>query len=309
MSRILVTGANGFVGRAVVAALAAGGHPVRAAVRRTPLPPVPEAVEVVVHPDLERPIDWTPLVAGIDAVIHLAGIAHTRGVAPELYDRVNRLATGQAATAAARAGVGRFVFASSIRAQCGPAAEHVLTERDPPAPTDDYGRSKLAAEEAVRRSGVPFTILRPVLVYGPGVKGNFAALLRAAASRWPLPARLLANRRSLLGVANFVSALKFTLSAPATAGETYLVSDPGTPPTLAELIVALGKAQGRRPLLLPVPTGLIEIPLRIIGRSDLWERLGGNLQVDPGKLIAAGWQPAHDTYAGLAAMARAATVG
>ena len=276
--------------------------------RRPPRPPLPQAVEVVVHPDLEGQIDWAPLVAGIDAVIHLAGIAHTRGVAPERYDRVNRLATEQAAAAAARAGVGRFVFASSIRAQCGPAADHVLTERDPPAPTDDYGRSKLAAEEAVRRSGAPFTILRPVLIYGPGVKGNFATLLRAAASRWPLPVKLFANRRSLLGIANFISALDFTLSRPATAGEIYLVADPGTPPTLAELIVALGKAQGRRPLLVPVPTGLIEIPLRIVGRSDLWERLGGNLQVDPGKLIAAGWQPAHDSCAGLAVTAPATTV-
>lgn len=154
---------------------------------------------------------------------------------PHLYDRVNRLTVEQAAIAAARAGVSRFVFVSSIRAQCGPSADHALTERDPPAPTDDYGRSKLAAEDAVRASGTAFTILRPVLLYGRGVKGNFATLLRAAGSPWPLPVRQFNNRRSLLGIDNFVSALSFVLSAAATVGGTYVVADPGIPPSLSEL--------------------------------------------------------------------------
>jgi nucleoside-diphosphate-sugar epimerase len=301
-----MTGASGFIGRAAIAAFAQHGYALRAAVRRPPEPAFPGGVEVMLHPDLSQSFDWRPLLDGVDQVIHLAGIAHAgRGVAAELYDRVNRLATAQLAVAAAAAGVKHFVFVSSIRAQSGPAADHPLTERDEAAPTDAYGRSKLAAETAVRSAGVPFTILRPALLYGPGVKGNFALLLRAARSPWPLPVKDFVSRRSLLGVENFVSALSFVLATPAAMGETYVVADPGMPPRLPDVIVTLRKAQGRRPLVLPLPPRYVEIPLRLMHRDDLWERLGGNLRVDPGKLIEAGWQPAHDTRSGLAALAQA----
>ena len=302
--RILVTGASGFIGRAAIRAFAQRGNVLRAAVRRPPQPPFPDGVEVIQHPDLAQPIDWRPLLDGVDQVIHLAGIAHVgRGVAPALYDRVNRLATAQLATAAAAAGVRHFVFVSSIRAQSGPAADHALTERDPAAPTDAYGRSKLAAEAAVRAAGVPFTILRPVLLYGPGVKGNFALLARAAASPLPLPVKDFDNRRSLLGIDNFISALAFVLTTPATIGETYVVADPGMPPPLSVVIAALRQAKGRRPLIWPLPKHYVEVPLHMMGRADLWDRLGGNLRVDAGKLMAAGWQPPLDTLTGLAAMA------
>jgi nucleoside-diphosphate-sugar epimerase len=305
MSRVLVTGASGFIGRVTVARLARDGHAVRAAVRRKPEPPLPPQAELAEHGDLAQPIDWQPLLDGVDQVVHLAGIAHTGGVEGDLYDRVNRLATAQAAEAAAKAGVKRFVFVSSIRAQSGPAASHVLSERDPPEPTDDYGRSKLAAEAALRNAGVPFTILRPVLLYGPGVKGNFALLMRAANTPLPLPVKSFTSRRSLLGLDNFVAALRFALNSPAAAGETYLVADPGLPPTLADIIATLRRARGRAPLLLPMPSALLEVPLRMAGRGDLWERFGGNLRADSGKLIAAGWQPEHDTRTGLEALARA----
>jgi UDP-glucose 4-epimerase len=307
MSRILVTGASGFIGRAVIAAFKQGEDTLRAAVRRPPLPPFPQNIEVTQLADLATPIDWKPLLYGIDKVIHLAGIAQIgRGVAPELYDLINRAGTAQLATAAAQAGINHFVFVSSIRAQCGPVTDRVLTERDPATPIDSYGRSKLAAEAAVRSSGVPFTILRPVMLYGPGVKGNLALLLRAARSRLPLPVKDFANRRSLLGIENFVSALTFVLSAPTAIGETYIVADPGIPPPLANLIATLREAQGRRPLTISVPTHYFEIPLRMMGRGDLWDRVGGNFQVDPGKLIAAGWRPSHDTRGGLAALIHAA---
>ena len=303
--RVLVTGASGFVGRAVVTAFARDGRDVRAAARRPPQPPFAAGIEVVQHPDLAQPFDWAPLLDGIDRVVHLAGIAHTGDAAAELYDRVNRQATAELAVAAARSGVRHFVFVSSVRAQTGPSADHALTERDEPAPTDAYGRSKLAAETAVRASGVPFTILRPALFYGPGVKGNFALLLRAARSRWPLPVKDFVNRRSLVSIDNFISALTFVLTSPATIGETYIVADPGIPPRLPDLIATLRKAQGRWPLLVPLPTHYVETPLRALGRDDMWERLGGNLRVDSGKLIAAGWQPVHDTWAGLAALVEA----
>lgn len=300
-TRLLVTGATGFLGRAVVAAFASD-HSVRAAVRQTPQPPFADSVETVRHPDLSQSFDWAPLLEGADYVVHLAGIAHTGSIAPIHYDRVNREATAELAGAAARCGVRRMVFISSLRAQSGPAADHILTERDEAKPTDAYGRSKLAAEAAIKAAGVPFTILRPVLVYGPGVKGNFALLLRAASSPWPLPVKDFTNRRSLLGIDNFISALRFVLAVPATAGETYIVADPGIPPRLPDVIATLRQAQSRRSLLAPMPMQYAESALRLIGRDALWQRIGGNMRADPGKLIAAGWQPAHDTQTGLAAL-------
>jgi nucleoside-diphosphate-sugar epimerase len=306
---VLVTGASGFIGHAVVTALAQSGYAVRAGVRRPPSRPFAPGVEVVQHPDLSQSFDWTPLLTGIDQIVHLAGIAHTgRGeVAAALYDSVNRRATAELAIAAARQGIKHFVFVSSIRAQTGPSADHALTESDTPTPTDAYGRSKLAAEAAVRASGVPFTILRPVLLYGPGAKGYFALLLRVVMMRLPLPLRDFVNRRSMLSLDNFTSALMYVLASPATLGETYIVADPGIPPRLADIVATLRKAQGRWPMIVPMPAQYLETVLRAINREDIWERLGGNLRADPAKLIAAGWAPVHDTRGGIKALVAAAS--
>jgi len=131
-------------------------------------------------------------------------------------------------------------------------------------------------------------------------------LARAAASPWPLPVKEFSNRRSFLGIDNLASALTFVLATPATRGETYVVADPGVPPALSEVFTVLRRASGRQARLMSLPTSYIEMPLRIMRCATLWERMGGNLRVDAGKLIAAGWQPAHDTRSGLAAMAQAA---
>src|SRR5262249_58910773 len=137
----------------------------------------------------------------------------------------------------------------------------------------------------------------PTLIYGPGVKGNLASLTRLARSPWPLPFGSMRNRRSLLGRDNLVAAIHLVLSAPATVNETYVVADP-TPLTMAEIVGALRAAQGRRPGLLRVPPLMLAAPLKAVGRAALWERLGGNSVVDPGKLLAAGWRPVADTRAG-----------
>jgi UDP-glucose 4-epimerase len=302
--RVLVTGASGFVGAALAKHLQRGGWQVRAATRSPERLPLSGA-EVVALADLSGTVDWNPLLEGVEAVVHLAGIAHVGpGVAPEVYDRVNHIATAGLAAACALSGVRRLVLVSSVRAQSGAAAPHVLKETDDPRPTESYGRSKLMAEAAVRASGVPWTILRPAMVYGPGVKGNLARLAQLAASPLPLPFASFHNWRSLVGLDNLVAAIAHALATPSTAGETYLVADP-EPVTLAEILTALRRGAGRAPGLFPVPPALFETGLRIAGRADVWERLGGSLVVDPGKLIAAGWRPDPDTKAGLARLARA----
>ncbi|HET7381889.1 MAG TPA: NAD-dependent epimerase/dehydratase family protein [Pseudolabrys sp.] len=304
MTRILVTGASGFIGRTLVAELANAEHSVRAAMRQ-PADIFPRSVEVIAVSDLTRPVEWRPLLRDVETVIHLAGIADAGPeIAEQAYDRVNRLATAELASAAKTSGIGHLIFMSSIRAQSGPASNKVLRETDAPRPTDAYGRSKLAAEDAVRAAGVPFTILRPVLIYGPGVKGNFARLMELAREPWPLPLGLCHNRRSLLARRSLIDAIHLALASSAAKGETYVVADP-TPLTLAEIVTALREGEGRRPRLLPVPPALIALASKALGRAEEWQRLGGTLVADPGKLMHAGWKPAADTRAGLAALARA----
>jgi UDP-glucose 4-epimerase len=177
-----------------------------------------------------------------------------------------------------------------------------LRESDTPQPTDAYGRSKLAAEQAVRAAGVPHTILRPVLIYGPGVKGNLARLMQVARTPWPLPFGLCHNRRSVLARQNLIEAIHFVLQTQAAKDQTYIVADP-VPLSLAEIVAALRSGLGRGPGLLPVPPALIGLVAKTLGRDEEWQRLGGGLIADPSKLVAAGWTPSVETKAGLAAMA------
>jgi len=307
---VLVTGASGFVGRAVVAALVTAGEETTAALRRArgerpqsaAAPAFPPGVLVVRHGDLSGPVDWAPLLAGVDAVVHLAGIAHAGpGIAEDRYDRVNHRATAELAAAARAAGVTRLVLVSSIRAQTGPAASHVVSERDVPHPTDAYGRSKLAAERAVAASGVPFTVLRPVLVYGCGVKGNLRALARLAAWPVPLPFAALTGRRSMVSLGNLAGAISFVLHHDGCAGETYVVADPA-PLTFAEITAALRRGHGKPPGLFAVPPALLRLALTAIGRGANFEQINGDLIADPGKLTAAGWRPEPDTAGALSGM-------
>lgn len=300
---VLITGAGGFIGRALTASLAEAGFQVRAAARDVTKVPKAPSVEPVVLPDLSRPVEWRPLLAVMDAVVHLAGIAHVSQDIPDAaYDRANRIATKELALACSVSpNIRRLVFASSIRAQTGPAADHPLTESDTPQPTDAYGRSKLAAEAFVRGYGAPFTILRPVVVYGSEARANMAQLIRIASLPFPLPFGAFANRRSLLSLDNMVSAVRFVLETPATAGETYIVSDPSAL-SLADMIAALRQAKGRSPALLPVPPQWVGAALRTIGKGEVWERIGASLVADAGKLRAAGWKPPTDTPQGLAAL-------
>ena len=191
-------------------------------------------VTAVPLPDLSRSFDWQPLLDQCDAVVHLAGIAH-KYAGDDFYDRVNHRATSALARAISRGATKHLVFISSIAAQSGSYADHDLTEDDFPTPNNAYGRSKFAAEQAIRAAGISFTILRPVVIYGEGEKGNFATVHRLSRLPIPLPFGALSAQRSVLSIQNFNSAVATALSNPRARGETFIVSDPA-PVTVADLI-------------------------------------------------------------------------
>jgi nucleoside-diphosphate-sugar epimerase len=198
------------------------------------------------------------------------------------------------------------VFVSSIRAQSGAQADHALSEADRPQPTEPYGRSKLAAEDAVRKAGIEYTILRPVLVCAPGAKGNLADLMRLARLPLPLPFGAIDNRRSLLALENLISAVRFALENPLARNETFIVADPHAV-SIAEIVATCRRALGRAPRLVPFPTGPLAALFTLIGQKEKWDRLAGSLEAPPIKLMAAGWQPRVTTQAGLVAMVQAAS--
>ncbi len=284
---VLVTGSDGFIGRHLVPYLAALGYQVIAAAR-TAQPFGVSNVVAASLPDLSIAFDWRPLLKECDAVVHLAGISHI-DADEETYHRINCRATEALAAAAHRQGA-HLVFVSSNAAQAGSFSPNELREDDPPKPNNAYGRSKLAAEKAVRASGVSFTILRPVVVFGKGEKGNIAAVHKISRLPIPLPFGGLTAQRSVLSVQNFCSAVAIALTDPRARGETFIVSDP-TPLTVSEVIVRYRKGVGRSPWLIAVPERWLELSLRIVGRNAIWQGIGCPLVAPPKKLLALGWKP------------------
>jgi nucleoside-diphosphate-sugar epimerase len=303
--RVLITGASGFIGKRLAGALAKGGWLVRAASRDPSAIPVRNGVERVALPDLAHPADWSGTLAGVTHVVHLAGIAHAPGTLPDqIYTRINAEAVGELAAAAALGKAERFVFMSSVRAQAGLSADHALTEHDRPAPTDAYGRTKLEAERLVAQSGVPFTVLRPAVVYGKGVKGNIASLATLAKTPMPLPFAGLDNRRSLLALDNLIAAISLALDAEQAANGTFLVAD-AEPISVANLVAAMREGLGRSPHLVKVPLGAVMRLMRSFGKEAEWERISGNFVIDASKLMGIGWRPGISTHDGIVRMMRA----
>ena len=250
--------------------------------------------------DLARPQNMSAALAGVDAVIHSAGLAQAMsGVPEDDYRVVNTEATIGLARAARRAGAKRFIFLSSIRAQCGPSADRVQTEDVEPRPTDAYGKSKLAAERGLAEIDIDWVSLRATLVYGPGVSGNMAQLIRFARSPFPLPLGSLRARRSLLAVENLLAAIEAVLAAPGMLRRPFIAADPQAL-TIAEMITAMRHGLGRRPNVFPLPATLLELLLRAAGREYIYERLSGSLVADPSALMGIGWTPPLATAAGLA---------
>jgi nucleoside-diphosphate-sugar epimerase len=295
---LALTGATGFIGQYLLRELPKRGYRLRMLLRRPASVPMLTASAVI--GDLARPQNMSAALEGVDAVIHSAGLAHrTSGVPEDDYRVLNTEATIGLARAARRAGAKRFVFLSSIRAQCGPTSDTVLTEAVEPRPTDAYGKSKLAAERGLAELDLDWVSLRAVLVYGPGVKGNMAQLMRLARSPFPLPLGSLGARRSLLALENLSAAIEAVLAAPGTLRRVVIAADPQAL-TVAEMIAAMRRGLGRQPHVFPLPAALIELLLRAAGREEIHQRLSGSLVADPSALISLGWAPPLATPAGLA---------
>ena len=338
--RILVTGANGFVGKSLCRSLLADGCSVLRALRCGDAT-LPEGIETAVVGDIGPDTDWrfalTPGGNGesVDAVVHLAARVHVMrdGAADPLaeFRKVNVEGTLNLARQAAVAGVRRFVFLSSVKVN-GEGFPHpgtepphpgppprggrewsggergVYDEADAPAPQDAYAVSKWEAEQGLaaiaQETGMEVVVLRPPLVYGPGVGGNFLRLLRLVERGVPLPLGAVDNRRSLLYLGNLVDAIALCLAHSAAANRTYLVSD-GEDISTSDLIRKLAAQMGRRARLLPVPAALLEWGGRLVGKGAEAQRLLGSLAVDSGRIRSElGWRPPFTLDEGLAETVR-----
>ena len=306
---VLVTGANGFIGRALCQDLVAAGYTVHAALRSLQPPKVlPGAVKQFLAGDFGPAIEWDALLSGVDTVIHLlSGLASdTLSYTSELdkFRLVNVEGTRSLAQAAARLGVRRFIFMSTIKVVGEQSASPMgFTEDSPPHPEDAYAQSKWEAEQVLQQiaasDGLVLTILRPPMVYGPFGKGNFVTLLRAVERGWPLPLGAIQNRRSLIYVGNLTSAVQACLTAPQSCGNTYLVSD-GVAVSTPQLISEIATALAKRPRLFPFPPGLLDLGAQLVGKKEAARRLTGSLCVDDSKIRHdLGWNPPYSLAQGL----------
>lgn len=282
----LVTGANGFVGRALCVELMRRGYTVRGAFRElsraTDLP-----VEIVVVGDIGAETNWSSALEGVDVVVHLAARVHVmRETAAEpltAFREVNVVPTQRLVRAAATQGVKRFVFVSSIKVNGEATTDKPFAPDDTPYPQDAYGVSKWEAEQVLWRvakeTGLEVTVVRLPLVYGPGVGGNFLRLLKLIERGVPLPLASIDNRRSMVYLGNLADALIACAAHPAAAGNTYLVSD-GKDVSTPQLMGELARSMGRPARLWPFPPALLRSAGWLTGKAAEVERLIGSLQID-----------------------------
>lgn len=287
---ILLTGASGFVGSGVRRSLLQRGMPVRSVFRSetSALMSDIRGDTVEWQPSLDGSTDWRTAVAEIDAVVHCAARVHVmRDTAVDPLSElrnINTLGTMNLARQAAAAGVKRFVFVSSIKVNGeGTAPGMPFTAQQPPAPIDPYGVSKWEAEQQLRKlsaeTGMEVVIIRPVLVYGPGVKANFLNMMKWLYKGVPLPLGAIHNKRSLVALENLVDLIVTCIAHPQAANQTFLVSD-GEDLSTTELLRRMSHMLGKRPHLLPVPAWMLETAAKLLGKQSVAQRLCGSLQVD-----------------------------
>jgi UDP-glucose 4-epimerase len=301
--KVLVTGATGFVGNALEGHLADHGHQIVPAVRQK----YGLDNEVIVG-DIDDQSDWTAALSSCNGVVHLAARAHVMDDTAEdplaLYRATNTYATLNLARQAAQAGVKRFIFISTIKVN-GEGRDTPYRETDVPAPEDAYAISKWEAEQGLRQiaaeTGLEVVILRPPLVYGPGVKANFQRLIHIVERGWPLPLGAIRNRRSLLYLGNFVDAIRLCVEHPAAAGQTFLLDD-GQLVSTPELISAVACALERPEHLLAVPVWMLEAAGTLLVKHAAVARLTGSLFVDGSAIRSRlGWMPPYSMEEGMAA--------
>jgi nucleoside-diphosphate-sugar epimerase len=297
MTRVLVTGATGFIGRVLCEELAHAGYLVRGALRSDRA--VPRAVaEKVVVGDINSTTDWTQALEGVDLVIHAAArshVLHPGKDSAKLYFETNERGTQRLANIAAQMQVTRFIYLSSIKVNGEETVARAYTASDEPHPQDDYGLSKWHAEQhvvtAAGHASMQAVIVRPPLVYGPRVRANFLRLLRWVDRGWPLPFGAVRNTRSLVNVWNLCDFLLLVLKHPSAPGRTWLVSD-GEDLSTPDLIRRIGAAMGRRVQLPSVPLGLLQLSAVLAGRRGELARLCGSLVVEISPTRAQlGWSP------------------
>lgn len=303
----LVTGANGFVGSSLCVRLTRDGVPVRGAVRS--LNSKPDGTEALAIGSLSSDTNWTEALKNVEQVVHLAARVHvmTDNSSDPLaeFRRVNVEGTAALARQAAVAGVRRFVFLSSVKVN-GEFTEvgEPFSADDIPAPEDPYGVSKYEAEQLLRQiaaeTGMEVVIIRPPLVYGPGVKANFESMMRWLARGVPLPlAAVTNNRRSLVALDNLTDLIVTCLNHPAAANQTFLVSD-GEDLSTAQLLKRMGAAMGRPARLSYLPPTLLKLGATVLNRPGIYQRLCGSLQLDIVKTIQLlGWTPPLSVDEGL----------
>jgi nucleoside-diphosphate-sugar epimerase len=303
---ILVTGSNGFVGRSLSAKIISRGWAMQGATR-TPCDLRINAKSIVVGV-IDGNTDWFTAVKCCNTVIHLAARAHVMhesAVDPiDEYRKTNVEGTLNLARQAGAAGVRRFVFISSIKVNGESTREgQSFFSGDSPAPLDPYGVSKMEAEQGLReiasRTGMEVVIIRPPLVYGPGVKANFQAMMRWLSKGVPLPLGAVNNKRSLVALDNLVDLIVTCIDHPAAANQTFLVSD-GEDLSTTELLRRMGQAMGKPARLMPVPPALLKAGAAMVGKPELAQRLCGSLQVDISKTRELlGWNPPISVDEGL----------
>ena len=304
--QLLITGATGFVGKAVCERAVRHGSAVNGALRMRV--EVPSCIDSFVVGEINVATDWGSALRDVNAVVHLAArvhVMHDTAADPlTAFRSVNVDGTLNLARQSAAAGVKRFVFVSSVKVngESTPPGR-AFTEADAPNPQDAYGQSKYEAEQGLRQlsadTGMEVVVIRPPLVYGPGVKANFVALMRAVQRGWPLPLGAVHNQRSLVALSNLVDFIATCITHPQAANQTFLVSD-GQDLSTTELVRGMAQAAGVSARLLPVPVWALQAGASLLGKGDVVQRLCGNLQIDMSKACSLlGWVPPVSVEEGL----------